>query len=204
MPYIVALSGGIASGKTTVANLFAKLGVPVIDADIIARQIVAPNQPALAEIVRHFSEEILLPNGELDRLQLREIIFNNDHERLWLNQLLHSLIQQETAAQLSQLCSVYALWVVPLLIENNLHHLADRVVIIDVSTELQLARLINRDHIDETLAKKMVLAQAANQKRLSYAHHVITNQGDVDDLMSQVSMLHHQFLNEFSCKGKSK
>ena len=89
MSYIVALSGGIASGKSTIAHLFAQLGVPIIDADIIARQVVEVGTPALAQIVKHFSQEILLENGELDRSQLREIIFNNDHERLWLNNLLH-------------------------------------------------------------------------------------------------------------------
>ncbi|MCO6548693.1 MAG: dephospho-CoA kinase, partial [Gilliamella sp.] len=147
MPYVVALSGGIASGKSTIADLFAKLGVPIIDADIIARQVVQAGSYAFNQIVKHFSQEILLTNGELDRSQLREIIFNNDHERLWLNDLLHPIIQQETQKQIAMQSTTYLIWVVPLLIENNLHTWADRVLIIDVPFSLQLARLVKRDNI---------------------------------------------------------
>jgi len=109
MPYIVALSGGIASGKSTIANLFAQLGVPIIDADVIARQVVQIGTEAYKLIVKHFSQEILLPNNELDRSQLREIIFNNDHERLWLNNLLHPIIQEQTnpnCSANSRLCNL--------------------------------------------------------------------------------------------------
>lgn len=196
MAYVVALSGGIASGKTTVANLFAKLGVPIIDADLIARQVVAPNTQALTEIVHHFSNEILLPHGELDRSQLREIIFHNEHERLWLNNLLHPLIQQETEKQLAaQIDAPYLLWVIPLLIENNLTHLADRVLVIEVSPEVQLERLILRDHVDPMLAMKMVQAQTSNQKRLACADNIIKNEGNLADLTAQVEALHHYYLN---------
>ena len=131
MSYIVALSGGIASGKTTIANLFAQLGVPIIDADVIARQVVAIGTSALTQIVKHFSQEILLANGELDRSQLREIIFNNDHERLWLNNLLHPIIAQETQKQFAEQTAPYVIWVVPLLIENNLHQLRTQVSLTD-------------------------------------------------------------------------
>lgn len=200
MPYVVALSGGIASGKSTIADLFAKLGVPIIDADIIARQVVQAGSYAFNQIVKHFSQEILLTNGELDRSQLREIIFNNDHERLWLNDLLHPIIQQETQKQIAMQSTTYLIWVVPLLIENNLHTWADRVLIIDVPFSLQLARLVKRDNINELLAKKMIMSQVSLKKRLSYADDIIVNDGNLSSLITQVNLLHQQYLDSFKSK----
>ncbi|OCG62917.1 dephospho-CoA kinase [Gilliamella sp. GillExp13] len=200
MPYVVALSGGIASGKSTIANLFAKLGVPIIDADIIARQVVHAGSYAFNQIVKHFSQEILLANGELDRSQLREIIFNNDHERLWLNDLLHPIIQQETQKQIAMQSTTYLIWVVPLLIENNLHTWADRVLIIDTPFSLQLERLVKRDNVSESLAKKMIQSQVSLKKRLSYANDIIVNDGNLLSLTTQVNLLHQQYLNSFKSK----
>lgn len=197
MPNVVALSGGVASGKSTIASLFANLGVPIIDADIIARQIVKVGTEPFIQIVKHFSQEILLPNGELDRSQLREIIFNNEHERLWLNNLLHPLIHQETQRQIARLKAEYIIWVVPLLVENNLHNFADRVLMIDIPESLQLERLVKRDHISESLAKKMILSQASSAKRLAYADDTIDNDGDLSSLKQQVGKLHQQYLNKF-------
>ncbi|OCG35624.1 dephospho-CoA kinase [Gilliamella sp. Gris1-4] len=198
MPYVVALSGGIASGKSTITDLFGRLGVPIIDADIIARQVVQIGSYAFNQIVKHFSQEILLTNGELDRSQLREIIFNNDHERLWLNDLLHPIIKQETQKQIAmQKSTTYLIWVVPLLIENNLHTLADRVLIIDTPVSLQLARLVKRDNISESLAEKMILSQVSLKKRLSYADDIIVNDGNLSSLTTQVNLLHQQYLDSF-------
>ena len=201
MPYIVALSGGIASGKSTIANLFAHLGVPIIDADVIARQVVEIGTDAYKVIVKHFSQEILLPNNEIDRSQLREIIFNNDHERLWLNNLLHPIIQEQTQIQIAQQTAAYVIWVVPLLVENNLHNLADRVLMVDTPEQLQLERLIQRDNIDESLAKKMISSQISSQKRLTYADDIIVNNGDLTSLTAQVNKLHQQYLNNFNIKN---
>ena len=201
MPYVVALSGGVASGKSTIANLFAQLGVPIIDADIIARQVVEVGTEALAQIVKHFSTEILLPNGELDRSQLREIIFNNDHERLWLNNLLHPIIHQITQKQIAKQTAPYVIWVVPLLIENNLHQLADRVLMVDVPETLQMERLIYRDKISESLAKRMILTQVPLAERLSYADDIIVNNGNLASLSEQVNKLHQQYLNNFKIKN---
>lgn len=194
MPYIVALSGGIASGKTTVANLFAQLGVPVVDADIIARQLVEPGSLALQHLISHFGSQILLPSGELNRAKLREIIFRSDKERQWLNQYLHPLIQQETQRQISQLNAPYVLWVVPLLIENNLQSLANRIVIIDTPEEIQQNRLQLRDNIDKNLARNMILSQTTNEKRLSYADDIINNNNQIADLKVQVENLHNMYL----------
>lgn len=201
MSYIVALSGGIASGKSTIAHLFAQLGVPIIDADIIARQVVEVGTPALEQITKHFSQEILLENGELDRGQLREIIFNNDHERLWLNNLLHPIIAQETQKQFAQQTKPYVIWVVPLLIENNLHQLADRVLMIDIPEALQLERLINRDRISESLAKKMIATQVCLTDRLAFADDIIVNDGDLESLKIQVDNLHKQYLHNLKVKN---
>ena len=201
MPYIVALSGGIASGKSTIANLFAQLGVPIIDADVIARQVVEIGTDAYKLIIKHFSQEILLPNNEIDRSQLREIIFNNDHERLWLNNLLHPIIQEQTQIQIAQQTAAYVIWVVPLLVENNLHNLADRVLMVDTPEQLQLERLIQRDNIDESLAKKMISSQISSQKRLTYADDIIVNNGDLTSLTAQVNKLHQQYLNNFNIKN---
>ncbi len=201
MPYVVALSGGVASGKSTIANLFAQLGVPIIDADIIARQVVEVGTDALAQIVKHFSTEILLPNGELDRSQLREIIFNNDHERLWLNNLLHPIIHQITQKQIAKQTAPYVIWVVPLLIENNLHQLADRVLMVDVPETLQMERLIYRDKISESLAKRMIRTQVPLAERLSYADDIIVNNGNLASLSEQVNKLHQQYLNNFKIKN---
>ena len=201
MPYIVALSGGIASGKSTIANLFAQLGVPIIDADVIARQVVEIGTDAYKVIVKHFSQEILLPNNEIDRSQLRDIIFNNDHERLWLNNLLHPIIQEQTQIQIAQQTAAYVIWVVPLLVENNLHNLADRVLMVDTPEQLQLERLIQRDNIDESLAQKMISSQISSQKRLTYADDIIVNNGDLTSLTAQVNKLHQQYLNNFNIKN---
>ena len=201
MPYIVALSGGIASGKSTIANLFAQLGVPIIDADVIARQVVEIGTDAYKLIVKHFSQEILLPNNEIDRSQLRDIIFNNDHERLWLNNLLHPIIQEQTQIQIAQQTAAYVIWVVPLLVENNLYNLADRVLMVDTPEQLQLERLIQRDNIDESLAKKMISSQISSQKRLTYADDIIVNNGDLTSLIAQVNKLHQQYLNNFNIKN---
>lgn len=201
MSYIVALSGGVASGKSTIAHLFAQLGVPIIDADIIARQVVEVGTPALEQITKHFSQGILLENGELDRSQLREIIFNNDHERLWLNNLLHPIIAQETQKQFAQQTKPYVIWVVPLLIENNLHQLADRVLMIDIPEALQLERLINRDRISESLAKKMIATQVCLTDRLAFADDIIVNDGDLESLKIQVDNLHKQYLHNLKVKN---
>lgn len=194
MPYIVALTGGIGSGKTTVANEFAKLGVPLVDADVIARQVVEPNSPALKSITRHFGKDVILPNGALNRQRLREIIFSKPDEKKWLNALLHPLIQQETQKQFQQINYPYLLWVVPLLIENNIHHLADRVLVVDVTVEEQIQRTLKRDKTSLEQVTNILNAQVSREKRLDYANDIITNHSHDRDFSTKVAALHNQYL----------
>lgn len=194
MPYIVALTGGIGSGKTTVANEFAKLGVPLVDADVIARQVVEPNSPALESITRHFGKDVILPNGALNRQRLREIIFSKPDEKKWLNALLHPLIQQETQKQFQQINYPYVLWVVPLLIENNIHHLADRVLAVDVTVEEQIQRTLKRDKTSLEQVTNILNAQVSREKRLDHANDIITNYSHDTDLSDKVAAFHSQYL----------
>lgn len=194
MVYTVALTGGIGSGKSTVANTFARLGIAVIDADVIARQVVEPGQPALNAISEHFGKEILLPDGSLNRRILREKIFSSPAEKQWLNELLHPLIHQLTQTEISHARSPYALWVVPLLVENHLHHKADRVLVVDVSPEVQIARTISRDNVSRQHAEQILAAQATRDERLAVADDVINNDGSPDRVAVHVDRLHRQYL----------
>lgn len=202
MTFIVALTGGIGSGKSAISAEFEALGVPVVDADIIARKVVEKNSQGLAAIAAHFGKNILNDDGTLNRKALREIIFHNESERLWLNALLHPLIEKETEKQFQQHQNApYLLWVVPLLIENNLQNKADRVLIIDVSPEIQLDRVIKRDNIDKILAEKMLSSQMLNKERLVYAHDIITNNDHRELLKTKVESLHKKYLTLASMRS---
>lgn len=194
MKYTVALTGGIGSGKSTVANAFAQLGIQVVDADIIARQVVEPGSPALEAIVDHFGPQMLSSKGELNRRLLRERIFDNENEKAWLNALLHPLIQQETQRQIAQATSPYVIWVVPLLVENQLQHRANRVLVVDVSRETQRQRTILRDNVSPELTEKILAAQATREARLAVANDVIDNNGAPDAIASDVARLHARYL----------
>lgn len=194
MSYIVALTGGIGSGKTTVANEFAKLGVPLVDADIIARQVVEPNTPALISIQQHFGQNVLNHDGTLNRVFLRSVVFSEPKEKAWLNALLHPLIQQETQKKLQQVNYPYVLWVVPLLIENKISHLADRVLVVDVTREEQIERTIKRDDTNLEHVINILNAQASREERLSYADDIITNHTNNTELPNRVAELHKQYL----------
>ncbi|EKN3738502.1 dephospho-CoA kinase [Yersinia enterocolitica] len=194
MTYIVALTGGIGSGKSTVANAFANLGVPLVDADIIARQVVEPGMPALMEIASRYGETILHTDGTLNRAALRKKIFSEPQEKAWLNSLLHPLIQQETQSQLANIDEQYVLWVVPLLVENGLHHRANRVLVVDVAPEIQLARTMARDGITRQQAEDILASQVSRQQRLACADDIIDNSGDPIVIAPQVTLLHQQYL----------
>ncbi|WP_312687297.1 dephospho-CoA kinase [Kosakonia sp.] len=194
MGYTVALTGGIGSGKSTVADAFAALGVDVVDADIIARQVVEPGSPALRAIARHFGTEMILADGSLNRRLLRERIFASPADKTWLNGLLHPLIHQLTQQQIAQASSPYVLWVVPLLVENQLYHKADRVLVIDVSEETQISRTMQRDGVSREHAENILAAQATREARLAVADDVIDNNGAPDAIASDVARLHAAYL----------
>lgn len=194
MTYIVALTGGIGSGKSTVANAFANLGVPLVDADIIARQVVEPGMPALMDIASRYGETILYTDGTLNRAALREKIFSEPQEKAWLNSLLHPMIQQETQRQLANIDEPYVLWVVPLLVENGLHHHANRVLVVDVAPEIQLARTMARDGVTRQQAEHILASQVSRQQRLACADDIIDNSGDPIVIAPQVASLHQQYL----------
>ncbi|MGL5726477.1 MAG: dephospho-CoA kinase [Plesiomonas sp.] len=209
MTYTVAITGGIGSGKTTVANLFAQHGITLVDADIVAREVVEVGSPALGSIVAHFGTQVQLPDGSLNRAVLREIVFADPQQQAWLNQLLHPLISQTMQHQLAAVTSPYALWVVPLLVENNLCGLADRVLVIDVSPDTQIKRTLLRDKVSEQQVKHILRAQASRSERLAVADDIIdndcnalsapislqrVNQDALDALSTQVSLLHQKYL----------
>lgn len=194
MSYIVGLTGGIGSGKSTVADLFAQLGVPIVDADIVAREVVRSGSPLLADIVNYFGQAVLLENGELNRSWLRERIFTCEQDKNWLNQLLHPAIRQAMLQQLTQQTYPYVIWVVPLLIENKLTHYCDRILVIDVSPEIQLQRASQRDKSNPDLIQQMIKAQVTKEQRLKYADDIIENNLNVElnryNLIQQVEALH--------------
>lgn len=194
MGYIVALTGGIGSGKSTVADAFSRLGIAIIDADIIARQVVEPHTPGLHAIATHFGQSVINADGTLNRRLLRECIFSQPAEKAWLNALLHPMIHQETQRQIAGSMSPYVLWVVPLLVENQLQHKADRILVIDVSPETQLQRTMLRDNVSREHAEQILAAQATREARLAVADDVIDNDGAPDRIASDVARLHAQYL----------
>lgn len=191
---VVGLTGGIGSGKSTVANLFAKLGVPIIDADIVARDVTTPDKPAFNSIVKHFGPEMVLENGTLDRAKLRQLIFNQPKQRLWLEKCLHPLIKDEMARQISQLTSPYCIAVIPLLLEVEFYSFINRILVVDASEAEQLKRTLSRDNISKADVEAILHSQASRADRRAKAHDVIMNDGMPEDLIPQVDKLHEKYL----------
>lgn len=192
--FVVGLTGGIGSGKTTVANLFAAEGVALVDADIVAREVVAPGSKGLEAIVTHFGAEILTPEGELDRAKLRQRIFSHPEEREWLNQLLHPMIRQEMLAQVEKATSAYVIMVVPLLFENGLDRLVNRTLVVDISPELQINRTVKRDNVDASQVNNIISSQCSRSEKLARADDIIDNQGEISSLKREVLALHQRYL----------
>lgn len=193
--YVVAITGGIGSGKTTVANQFAELGIEVVDADIIAREVVEPGTPALAAIAAHFGANVIAPDGRLDRRQLRERVFTDPQAKGWLNALLHPLIRSEMQRQCAAARSPYCLLVVPLLVENRLTALANRVLVIDVDEATQIERTCRRDGVTREQAEAILAAQASRTERLAAADDVLDNQnGTPEAIKSRIFALHETYL----------
>ena len=200
MPYIVGLTGGIGSGKRTIGGLFTALGVPVVDDDKIARQVVEKGSPLLAELCSHFGTDVLTEQGELNRAKLREIIFSHPNEKTWLNQLLHPAIRNEMLAQVEQCQQPYVILMVPLLIENNLPHLCDRILVVDVQPETQIERAIKRDNNKLEIIQNIMASQVSREKRLSYADDIIDNnqplEKNLGKIKKQINELHKIYLKK--------
>ncbi|WP_323964262.1 dephospho-CoA kinase [Aeromonas hydrophila] len=193
--YVVAITGGIGSGKTTVANQFAELGIDVVDADVIAREVVEPGTPALAAIAAHFGSAVITPDGQLDRRRLRERVFTDPQAKGWLNALLHPLIRTEMQHQCAAARSPYCLLVVPLLVENRLTALANRVLVIDVDEATQIERTCRRDGVSREQAQAILAAQASRADRLAAADDVLDNQnGTPEAIKSRILALHETYL----------
>lgn len=190
MPLRIGLTGGIASGKSTVADLFGDLGAIVIDTDVIAREVVAPGQPALAEIAAAFGPTVIAADGSLDRAALRELVFSDDAARNQLEAITHPRIGEETRRQSNAAGGPYQLIVVPLLATSALRAFVDRVLVVDCKESTQLERLLARDGGSEQQARRILAAQASRDERLAIADDVIHNDGAVSELRQQVAALH--------------
>ena len=195
-PLRVALTGGIASGKSTVANLFAARGVPVIDTDLIARVVVEPGQPALAAVAAAFGDHVLGPDGRLDRRRLREIIFGDATARARLEAILHPAIRAEMERQsaVAAQAGPYQILVIPLLAEGGRRDHVDRVLVVDAPEAVQVERLMARDSVTREQAQASLRAQAKREMRLDIADDVVTNTGRIDDLREQVAALHERYV----------
>jgi len=189
-PLRVGLTGGIASGKSTVADLFAGLGVTIIDTDVIARELVMPGQPALDQVREAFGDAVFNADGTLDRAALRALIFADDRARQELEAILHPRIQQATLKQTQLAGGDYQIIVVPLLAESPLKSYVDRILVVDCGEDTQIRRLLARDAETEAQARRILAAQSNREERLAIADDVIDNDGDLADTGNQVAALH--------------
>ncbi len=193
-PFRVGLTGGIASGKSTVAKIFAGHGIPIIDTDVIAREVVEPGQPALKEIAEAFGEGVIKPDGSLDRAALRDLIFGVESARKTLEGILHPIIREETVRQANAAGGDYQLVVVPLLTSSPLRLFVDRVLVIDCEEAEQIRRLTERDGESEEQANRILAAQASRDERLAIADDMILNDADLDTLREKVDKMHAEYL----------
>ena len=200
---VIALTGGIGSGKTTVSEIFKTKNIPIIDTDIIARQIVEKGKPAYNEIIKQFGEGILNKNKNIDRQFLRELIFSSTKKRLQLENILHPIIWNEVKSQLASISSnvsvtpPYCIVVVPLLLENSSKTRPitfDRVLVIDVPEEIQLERSMKRDNSSESITKNIMKNQVSRQIRINAADDIIINTKDLDFLKNQIEELHNKYI----------
>lgn len=200
MPARIGLTGGIASGKSTVADMFAELGAVIIDTDVLARDVVQPGEPALAEIAETFGADVIGPDGQLDRAAMRRLVFADDEARRTLEGIVHPRIRAATIAKSRALetcggrsnrhTSGYQLIVIPLLVESDLKSILDRVLVVDCDVDTQVRRLLARDAETEEQALRMIAAQSSREERLAIADDVIVNDGDLEETRQQVAALH--------------
>lgn len=191
---IVGLTGGIASGKTTVADMFGQRGVPLVDADVSAREVVRAGSSGLASVVKAFGPEVLTATGELDRRALRQRVFASPDDRRRLETILHPLIRKHLQESLAALSGPYAILVAPLLLEGELSRVVQRVLVVDVPEDVQIARVMARDGSSRQEAEAILKAQMSRHERLARADDVIVNDNGLDALERQVEQLHQGYL----------
>lgn len=194
---VIGLTGGIAAGKTTVAELFAAKGVPIIDTDIIARDIVQPGQIAYQKILETFGNTILLPNGALNRQKLKEIIFTDPEKKLCLERLMHPLIRNIVREEILKVTTAYCIVVIPLLVENRERiDYIDRILVVDAPEDVQRKRLLKRDRLSDLFARQILSQQALREMRLIIADDVIENIESKKTLSHQIDVLHEKYMKE--------
>ena len=190
----IALTGGIGSGKTSIASIFKSLGVPIIDSDTISKEIILPGKPCFKDIVNEFGEEILTNKGTIDRYKLRDIIFNNDKARIKLENIIHPVVFKNIDTEISLINYPYCLVIIPLLIETKSTERFDRILVIDALESLQFERIVKRDDISPILIKKIIKTQAKRKERLRYANDIIVNNDTIMNLNKSINTLHKKYL----------
>ena len=191
---VVGVTGGIGSGKTAATDRFQALGITVVDADLASRIVVEPGRPALKAIEEHYGTGVISPDGSLDRRALRDIVFSNPDERKWLERLTHPLIAEEILRQIQASTSPYTVLASPLLLESGQSRMAQRVLVIDVPEEMQIARTASRDNTTPDSVKAIIAAQMSRQERLAKADDVIVNDQSLEALHKAVDQLHETYL----------
>jgi dephospho-CoA kinase len=190
----VGLTGGIGCGKSTVADFFAARGVPIIDTDELARELVRPGEAAHTEIVRQFGSDVLDASGALDRGKMRNRVFNDPMQRKRLEAILHPRIRTEVQRRLAGFNALYAIIAIPLLIETDVGNLADRILVVDCDESLQVRRVAARNGMESAEVRRIMTAQATREDRLAHADDVIENNADLVQLEEQVTRLHERYL----------
>ena len=203
-PRVIGVTGGIGSGKTAVTDFFARKGVHIVDADIVARQVVEPGQPALQTIAEHYGSQIIQPDGALNRKKLRGIIFEQNEERLWLESLLHPLIRERILVELQQTSSAYSILVSPLLIETSQKELIDRLLVIDVPVEIQIERTMARDNMTREQTLAIIRKQSTREEKLQAADDVVDNSLSLEHLYQQLEKLHEIYLDQGTSRMSQK
>ncbi|MDK1288715.1 dephospho-CoA kinase [Pseudoalteromonas umbrosa] len=192
--WILGLTGGIGAGKTAATRHFESLGIDVVDADIVAREVVMPGTTGLNSIVERFGPSILSPDGKLNRAKLRDIIFNDETEKTWLNELLHPLIRAQMLSELANAASPYCILCAPLLFENGLEKLCNKTLLIDVPNDVQIARTSARDKVSQEQVKNIIAAQMSREDKCLRADYIIDNNRPLTEVQIELDNLHQTFL----------
>ena len=192
--YIVGLTGGIGSGKTTVSQFFLNNNIEVINTDTLAREVVQPGTLALAKIEEKFGAEMLTENKTLNRPRMRNIVFKDDNQKAWLENLLHPLIRDAISRSIAHAKSDYVVLESPLLLETDQHKLVDRILVVDVSSKTQLERTLSRDGGSEDTIKSIIDSQLTRSERLNLADDIVDNERDIQSVRSELESIHKNYL----------